>query len=1111
MSQPETGNKATTPGQKNGEAEPSKPKGFKTYVLDCALLHRQRQDFRLVDKVGSEARCFAPADADPWFGFIIEFPLGKGQVANEASGFGVRHSLNKHLDDAVLPLDQHRIAVKFPRSEIQCIVKEAPESLLARFPDAKSKVMSLLTVCPSDEPLTINGFGMPFANPEDAEVAGWVNENKPIVEGLPLLDLFRQSHYHFVVPESVANATKHFSYSRLPPPFKYPYSNNQAWILPQYKKDIVANKGHQFAPAFSHPDDLSHMTAAIQAQVQDVMWLDDAAEEIAKTTFPAYFINPSSEDDTETKFFFVVVPLTKQFREEYEAAWRRLTKTEFFYLSLFDSHSDSKPTGSWECKIQAYPQGNDALNDHPTERHELVLYVRRPRKDDKPRKGIPRGYDFENCVALEFNAQLDDYERKVAAVLKFRPDALPSNVIGCGLPTAPHGGLLDGMNEDGTRLLREVEDRMDLHRALVRGTGFYDWMMRPAPMEVTDAIKAVTIGDAPPTLRPLPSTNFLDFGDEAYADAIVEEALPQDRPRFRGYLSNRPLGLGMITAGPGFGKTTAGAAAALAMEAKLGKILCSGPTNVAVDNLAARLDTRTRAVVQRYNQGKQQDDLARRRHKLVVRAYNPRDEFMALSRLLQSPHDADNALAKNSWRAPPKWKLHLSSAFWLLVVLRSPAVREIHPDDSKVLHELQKELDEREDVTPLRDLATGAITWEQFQGTAGTPSLIDKAESWMGAIIRGADLLCATPAGTEKFKQLSRWKNDLARGVAIDEAANMSRADLYCVWGNTLMPCFLFGDPKQLPPTVMTLNDKEKGTDNYVNRLGKDAKISALQFLQATGYPVYRLKVQLRMGQGMFDLVSKVIYPDVPFEYGPSCDASLPQFQLGRDLESFVRERHPGLAQAPAGLAPIFVHCEGSKVWTDPLTSSKRSPHQVEMALDFIADFVKSKKADPARIVPIAPYAANIQLIKSMRKRPQYASLATMQEAMTVDSFQGQENDMAVVIMGTAHPQPGPGFTSDSQRLNVMLTRQKSALVVFGDIYVGEAVERPDSKAGKKGKKGKGGKETKFLVEGVNGDVCYTKATTLRSLYKELHSSGRVVTVAVKAEGKKVEEAAPLD
>lgn len=119
----------------------------------------------------------------------------------------------------------------------------------------------------------------------------------------------------------------------------------------------------------------------------------------------------------------------------------------------------------------------------------------------------------------------------------------------CGLPEGEDGELKEVLSEEEQRRLDEVKVRMELHRALMRGNGFYDWMTQPGPQDITEAMAAASLDDkAAPTLRPLPSVNFLDIDDQAYADAIVEEALPQDRVRFRGYLSNRPLGIGIITA-----------------------------------------------------------------------------------------------------------------------------------------------------------------------------------------------------------------------------------------------------------------------------------------------------------------------------------------------------------------------------------------------------------------------------------------------------------------------------------------------------------------------------------------------------------------------------------
>lgn len=89
---------------------------------------------------------------------------------------------------------------------------------------------------------------------------------------------------------------------------------------------------------------------------------------------------------------------------------------------------------------------------------------------------------------------------------------------------------------------------MELHRALLRGTGYYDVVV-PEPKEedrlipVDLQVQSLRLED---DVADMPWTNFLDIKDEALVESIVEEALPADRNRFRVYLSHRPLGLGLI-------------------------------------------------------------------------------------------------------------------------------------------------------------------------------------------------------------------------------------------------------------------------------------------------------------------------------------------------------------------------------------------------------------------------------------------------------------------------------------------------------------------------------------------------------------------------------------
>jgi len=70
--------------------------------------------------------------------------------------------------------------------------------------------------------------------------------------------------------------------------------------------------------------------------------------------------------------------------------------------------------------------------------------------------------------------------------------------------------------------------------------------MRPSG-EVALRLRELSLDESASRTRPLPTVNFLDI-DPSHADAIIMEALEEDRPRFRRYLSDRPLGLAMITA-----------------------------------------------------------------------------------------------------------------------------------------------------------------------------------------------------------------------------------------------------------------------------------------------------------------------------------------------------------------------------------------------------------------------------------------------------------------------------------------------------------------------------------------------------------------------------------
>lgn len=66
--------------------------------------------------------------------------------------------------------------------------------------------------------------------------------------------------------------------------------------------------------------------------------------------------------------------------------------------------------------------------------------------------------------------------------------------------------------------------------------------------EVTDSISQLNFGERKMYMETLPEVNLMKCADQDFINTVVDEALPDDRDRFREYFSKRPLGLGIITA-----------------------------------------------------------------------------------------------------------------------------------------------------------------------------------------------------------------------------------------------------------------------------------------------------------------------------------------------------------------------------------------------------------------------------------------------------------------------------------------------------------------------------------------------------------------------------------
>lgn len=527
-----------------------------------------------------------------------------------------------------------------------------------------------------------------------------------------------------------------------------------------------------------------------------------------------------------------------------------------------------------------------------------------------------------------------------------------------------------------------------------------------------------------------------------------------------------------------------------------GKVYGSAPTNTAVTNLAHRIFAVGTEVMQRCNETVMSEAPFYRRP-AVVRGYRGKVESDAFFNILRTGVADDTAYQSHSSSDTPRWKLGLSATNWLLALLRSKslacssadnAVKQLDVADAIFLHDIQADIDAAAvsygPLGRLSRLARGEMTWKEY--CEGTMVGKETIHNLMKRIIDGADFVLTTPAGAQ-----TPWFEDVwaeAKVIVVDEAGCMHKADLCSLWGNTLRPIILGGDVKQLPPAMMELNNVDANGNN-MNRFALGGRISALGWLQACGIPTFRLLRQMRMATDMFGLAQKLFYADHIIGYGPGSDPSLERHAAGRAVENYLANRPlKGYQRPPDGkLLPVFLHMPKTRVYQ--VGSSKINRVQMKGAVDLVDDIVKVTGLSPTHFVIITGHRPNVDYGNRILK--DYPRLAGMRKVQTVDSIQGDEEDIVIDVLGTTESVKTVGFIANPNRLNVMLTRQKSALIIVGDKLVTGRLSGSDAVMTKlmtAAKKGTCDVER-------SGEAIFTKTAAMRELLLELHTLGRIIEI----------------
>lgn len=220
--------------------------------------------------------------------------------------------------------------------------------------------------------------------------------------------------------------------------------------------------------------------------------------------------------------------------------------------------------------------------------------------------------------------------------------------------------------------------------------------------------------------------------------------------------------------------------------------------------------------------------------------------------------------------------------------------------------------------------------------------------------------------------------------LVVDEAGQCIEPLAWCIFP-LADKYVLAGDHFQLPPTVLS---------QEAMRLGFN--LSILEKAIASSGNVYLLNTQYRMRPSIAGFSSNYFYNDL--------------LQTAAHL-------------ADDGPHITFIDTAGSG--NDETHGPDGVSLQNEGELDLLQKLLEEIQPDPLRTAIISPYAGQVSAAKERFTNGYRIS--------TIDSFQGQEQEIVIVSLVRSNDDGEIGFLKDYRRMNVAITRAKEQLYIIGD------------------------------------------------------------------------------
>jgi len=309
-------------------------------------------------------------------------------------------------------------------------------------------------------------------------------------------------------------------------------------------------------------------------------------------------------------------------------------------------------------------------------------------------------------------------------------------------------------------------------------------------------------------------------------DSCLELVEPARRYSLAKYLDNPRLGgVAVILGCAGSGKTDmlCAVAAMFLFSQDNGRVYAAAPTNTRVSSFAKRCHDMVSRMVQKFPVNH-----SRRYLPFILRGYPLEEEttaFVNFSHCPWVPQTKWDIVASGEERQkyrPTSREYRLSPAFWLWVALKMPRDDTVLPLCPRLVA-IRESFHSDPNYKVVRDYVDNKTPLSSINDT-GPGSTTTLVAGLLGRVILAADMVCTTPHDA-RGKDYAAF-NKTTKGVVLDEAGAMARADVFPVWtegcrcvmtGNEMHEASILGRLKQGGWPCLVIGSEYSGARSLVN------------------------------------------------------------------------------------------------------------------------------------------------------------------------------------------------------------------------------------------------------------------------------------------------------